>query len=226
MCTFDDDDDDDVLITQCFTGLRCTLALLARILPLKLEVIEPPYNCSQTASSNHSQTTHAAMVDCSAILMLIINFSLELFNGPVFFPALKRWIICIIHTPILWRYYKTLPPLPPARHRTYVHARSHPHSLSLCAAMKYVHIVYSLINWGCRGRHERLHKAIPRGYFSRFILLAWRWSAGFLLCESCWSFPVRQHQPPTSPAQTVSDRKAARGQGNMFPYTALWKKRM
>lgn len=83
------------------------------------------------------------------------------------------------------------PPLSTTRTHTHKHR-----TLSRLGVMKYVHTVYSFINWGCRLRHKRLHKAIPCGYFSRFIFSTWKWTAEFLhllwLREPLPSLPSRR----------------------------------
>lgn len=73
-----------------------------------------------------------------------------------YFPPGKGRIICIvwiIHTLILQTFL-----LCPARACAQTH--THTHTLPF-AVMNYVHTVYSLINWRCRLRQKRLHKAIP-----------------------------------------------------------------
>lgn len=82
-----------------------------------------------------------------------------------YFPPGKGRIICIvwiIHTLILQTFL-----LCPARACAQTH--THTHTLPF-AVMNYVHTVYSLINWRCRLRQKRLHKAIPLlfFYFSSF----------------------------------------------------------
>lgn len=166
------------------------------------------------------------MVDCPAILMLIINFFLM---AQSYF-ALKRWIICIIHILILCCYYN---PPPPPLSTTCVHVHPHTdilpraHTRSRLAVMKYVHTVYSLINWGCRLRHKRLHKAIPCGYFSLFIFFTWKWTAEFLLLESPWISQcdcTNLRLICRSTAETITNRKAERV-AVCFPVCAPCKER-
>lgn len=161
------------------------------------------FNKSRIHSSNYTESAHRAAArlqeDCLAIVKLIINFSLELFLMARSYSAQKRWIICIIHILILRRYYKPPPLRAPSCIRTHIHPHTHTHTPSCLAVMKYVHTVYSLINWGCRLRHKRLHKAIPCGYFSRFIFLTWKLTAEFLLSLS---LPARN--PSDSPAEATA----------------------
>lgn len=166
--------------------------------------------------------------------MLIISFSLELFNGPVFFfHAEKVNYIHYSHSNIVVLLEPPLhSPLPSCIH---IHLHPHTHTFLCLAVMKYAHTVYSLINWGCRLRHKRLHKAIPCGYFSRFIFfLTWKWTAEFL---QFFSLPG---PPPTlrvtswtsdSPASRCRNyykqesRASSRGQGSWFSRSVCCAKR-
>lgn len=164
----------------------------------------------------HSHCCCSAMVDCPAILMLIINFSLELFNGPVLFRTEKVDYMHYSHSNIVV-LLQTPPPLSTTcihiHPHIHTHMYSHTHTHTRLAVMKYVHTVYSLINWGCRLRHKRLHKAIPCGYFSLFIFFTWKWTAELLLLESPW---VSQCDCTNlgltcrSAAETITNRKAER----------------
>lgn len=97
-----------------------------------------------------------------------------------YFPPGKGRIICIvwiIHTLILQTFL-----LCPARACAQTH--THTHTLPF-AVMNYVHTVYSLINWRCRLRQKRLHKAIPLLFFLlQFIHCTWKWTAAAQLPPS------------------------------------------
>lgn len=98
--------------------------------------------------------------------MLIIRLGVELFHGSFLFSSWKRedYMHCMNYS------HSNIANLPPVSCTSLcTNTHTHTHTLPF-AVMNYVHTVYSLINWRCRLRQKRLHKAIPLlfFYFSSF----------------------------------------------------------
>lgn len=89
--------------------------------------------------------------------MLIIRLGVELFHGSFLFSSWKRedYMHCMNYS------HSNIANLPPVSCTSLcTNTHTHTHTLPF-AVMNYVHTVYSLINWRCRLRQKRLHKAIP-----------------------------------------------------------------
>lgn len=88
------------------------------------------------------------------------------FHGSFLFSSWKRedYMHCMNYS------HSNIANLPPVSCTSLcTNTHTHTHTLPF-AVMNYVHTVYSLINWRCRLRQKRLHKAIPLlfFYFSSF----------------------------------------------------------
>lgn len=113
--------------------------------------------------------------------MLIIRLGVELFHGSFLFSSWKRedYMHCMNYS------HSNIANLPPVSCTSLcTNTHTHTHTLPF-AVMNYVHTVYSLINWRCRLRQKRLHKAIPLLFFLlQFIHCTWKWTAAAQLPPS------------------------------------------